>query len=1347
MSPDGRDVLTRWRPRRGGIIGLYEYADQVFDFAGGRLLLRGHNTSGKTKALELLFPFCLDGDISPKKLDPFGAGYKDMKWNLVGCTGREKQVGYVWLEFERLDERGAAQRLTAGIGMRGHQQQSDVPRWFFIARNRAVGDDLSLLNGRNPISKAELAAALGDDGEVLDSQRDYRARLNDLLFGFTGEDQYQTMLRLMRDLRRPHLSKTLDPDRVAAQLTVGLPEVDEGLMRKLAGGLEQLETLERGLERLRDVRERVRRFHQRTYSAYARAVIRERADALRQAHTAVDHAAEVVRATQAKLAAERARADEATERRDGADADLTRLSAERDALVSSEAWSSVAEIEALREHAATQSRAAASARERADGAAADAGGLEAELITAEAATTERREQAGAELNLAKALAERAGLGPRTEILAQQLRDGAVTADTWTRLVRELATDWRDVLHRHRALLVAARQASAAAERARQHERETAERREQMAQRRAACEHELENGRAAISVELSRWRGALEELAVDDETFEAAVGLAHAGKPPTPALAAPAEQRRTELATERAGHAAARAAAAEAVEETEAEITRLQAAEEDGPPAPAWTRAERTGRQGAPLWQLVDFCDELSAEQRSGLEAALEASGLLDAWVTPTGQLEDAAVADVVLTGAPPAGGRSLLAALTPVANQPVATEVVGQLLAGIGLGSRPSGPWVELDGRFDLGPLSGRGVKPQAEHIGAAARAARRAARVAELRIRIESLQAKIDRHDEQIAELGRRRRTLEAELSALPPVDAIAAAVDALRVTTALEAEASRAHEQASIAAREAADAELAADAARREHGAAHGLHGALGEAALDERRDAAAELAGAAGSVGGVWALAEREAHAAAVLAERLAEARHRTTEAGRRADAEAAQATRLTAEHAERERALGATGEELRRRHAEVVAALKATRETHRDAAETAQRALIEVAGLERDERTCAAEHELARSRREQASLAFRQLAQAGILQLALRETTPADAATAGTWTATRTLEVARGLPPELLAVRTGSGEQAVEVQRAVQLLDRELAEADMAAYATRGEDGLLLVRVTDAGGEQTLTQMLETLSAEIADREQILTAEERRVFTDALVEEIADHLRQRIHEVRGRVERMNAVLHRSPTAAGKTVELEWRPLEHDEGTQQTALALLRRDVRHLGEEARGQLVAFFRAKIDTARREHAFAGQPQPMVDTLMGAFDYRAWFAFGMHERGPDGRVRLTKRRHAVGSGGEQSVLIHLPLFAAAAALYGDSQAPRLIMLDEALSGIDDETRERVLEATVAFDLDVVMTSHELWGTYRSVPQLAIYQLHRENGTFGVHAIPFLWDGDVLHELEQGELLV
>ena len=67
----------------------------------------------------------------------------------------------------------------------------------------------------------------------------------------------------------------------------------------------------------------------------------------------------------------------------------------------------------------------------------------------------------------------------------------------------------------------------------------------------------------------------------------------------------------------------------------------------------------------------------------------------------------------------------------------------------------------------------------------------------------------------------------------------------------------------------------------------------------------------------------------------------------------------------------------------------------------------------------------------------------------------------------WTHTRALEVARALPDELFTARSSAGERGLEVQRQVQLLDRELAEADMGAYAMRGEDELLLVRVTDAG----------------------------------------------------------------------------------------------------------------------------------------------------------------------------------------------------------------------------------------------------------------------------------------
>jgi hypothetical protein len=161
----------RFRPTRAGIANLYEYVDQVFNFSGGRLLLRGHNTSGKTKALELLLPFVLDGNSSAQRLDPFAQSAKEMHWNVVGCLDAEQRVGYVWIEFERFDAAGDVDRVTAGIGLRAHRAQPKVHRWYFVVDGRRVGHDLLLVrDGREPLSRNDLAAAIGGDGQVFDRQ-------------------------------------------------------------------------------------------------------------------------------------------------------------------------------------------------------------------------------------------------------------------------------------------------------------------------------------------------------------------------------------------------------------------------------------------------------------------------------------------------------------------------------------------------------------------------------------------------------------------------------------------------------------------------------------------------------------------------------------------------------------------------------------------------------------------------------------------------------------------------------------------------------------------------------------------------------------------------------------------------------------------------------------------------------------------------------------------------------------------------------------------------------------------------------------------------------------------------
>ena len=118
------------------------------------------------------------------------------------------------------------------------------------------------------------------------------------------------------------------------------------------------------------------------------------------------------------------------------------------------------------------------------------------------------------------------------------------------------------------------------------------------------------------------------------------------------------------------------------------------------------------------------------------------------------------------------------------------------------------------------------------------------------------------------------------------------------------------------------------------------------------------------------------------------------------------------------------------------------------------------------------------------------------------------------------------------------------------------------------------------------------------------------------------------------------------------------------------------LVRRSVATLGEAERAPLIEFFRARIQRAREQTAIDGATGEAgaAAHLRSAFDYRDWFAFTLYEVKDGQRAKLTPKRHALGSGGEQAVLVHMPLFAAAAALYAssrDGRAPRLVMLDVA----------------------------------------------------------------------------
>src|ERR1039458_5604577 len=88
----------RWHLVGAGLSNIWHFGDLELPARSGRLLLRGPNGTGKTTALEALWPYLLDLNA---RLLTAGRGRPTSLPGLMraGATGR-RRTGYAWLTFE-----------------------------------------------------------------------------------------------------------------------------------------------------------------------------------------------------------------------------------------------------------------------------------------------------------------------------------------------------------------------------------------------------------------------------------------------------------------------------------------------------------------------------------------------------------------------------------------------------------------------------------------------------------------------------------------------------------------------------------------------------------------------------------------------------------------------------------------------------------------------------------------------------------------------------------------------------------------------------------------------------------------------------------------------------------------------------------------------------------------------------------------------------------------------------------------------------------------------------------------------------------------------------------------------
>ncbi|MFI6356781.1 TIGR02680 family protein [Streptomyces sp. NPDC050743] len=1334
---------ARFVPTRAGIVNLWDYRDEEFSFAGGWLVLRGPNGSGKTKALEVLFPFVLDGRIDPKRLNPFAAEDRTMKSNLL-FRGQDSALGYVWIEFTH---RETGEAVTCGIGLHAQRHRETPARWHFVAEGR-VGEDFSLLtHDDRPMTRKQLAAELGR--EPITSTADYRAAVDRRLFGL-GPERYEQLLTLILTLRRPQLAKNLDPAKLSDTLTAGLRPLDDDLIAEAARSFDDMESVQRTLEGLAAADDATRAFLA-SYSTYLRVHARSAADRLTARRTETAERAAALRTATADLAAAREQQAAAEKRAESADAALAAQRARLDQLRSSAAYQAVEQLADLErlvrtcEQTARQAtaererRTAATGRARAEAehAARLAAELDAAVSRDAAAVADHAHTAG--LPWTPADAEPARLTDRSAALAAARHEGVRAVRAAQQTARG-AEQTRDLA---RISLDRAQEAVTAAE--------TAE---------TAAESDLESAREQARTALGQWvqthggllpeegRGLLAHAL--ELTGEAeAVTLADAF---TEAAATAVQELRDTLASLRARRADVERRRAE----TEAERDRIAAEHDDAPPPARGRTADRSSGDGVPLWQLVDFDDELTERQRADLEAALEASGLLDALVTADDDPVAAGYSEGYLRAGTPVSGPSLADLLRP--DDPVnpeggaaipAARITAVLSSVAVTGDLDTGtPQIGPDGRYAAGVLVGAHTKEHAEYVGASARARRRAARIASCEALLAELFAQLD-------------ESARAEARTDVALDAYAAARAALPRTTGIT-QALRELDRAAARLRATRDAADAAQGSYDESVAACSvaervLRRTAAEHAIETERVDAVETATRAFEAAVRELAARRREHArqreaAEAAADRLGAAAEDEEAA---ADAERAARRRHAEEAAGLEalqEAVGAEAQEVMRQVRETEDGIDAlVREA--EAARTAQHTAIAHTAAAGARRTAAAEAGVVAAAEEKDTArglrpyAARELLD--ILRCPLHLAWPAQEAD---W-------AGEALPPAVVAVHEAvltatrdltptesSVKQSVtRLTKALEDLQAQLAAAGQ-DYRPEwdGSDGVILVRVADEEGPLPVAAFAQKISSHRRDQAELLSESEQRILEDALLTRLAQQIHDRTVDARDLIRRMNTDMRRRTMSSGTTVGVSWLLADHLDDEQRGVCALLDADAARLGPEGLARVRTHFAAQIKTARARH----RDQPYRELLAEVLDYRSWRHFAFQLVRPDkSEERLTRARHSRLSGGEQSVSLHLPLFAAAHAMLNsaDPHAPRLLALDEAFAGVDDTGRGELMSLAAQFDLDLFMTGYDLWAAHASVPAAAHYDLAHTAVDHTVSALLLVWDGDRLLADDTGDL--
>lgn len=1364
---------SKWQIHRVGLVDFWYYDEEEFYFLDGRMLLRGANGSGKSVTMQSFIPLLLDGNMRPERLDPFGSRARKMEnYLLEEGDEREERTGYLYMELKRTE---SDEYLTLGIGMRARRSKKLESWYFCITDGRRIGQDLLLykeVQNKITCTKQELRNRIGDGGKVMDTQGEYAACVNQLLFGFETQEEYRELLELLIQLRTPKLSKDFKPTVINEILGSSLQTLSEDDLRPMSEAIENMDSLKTNLDTLSDSVRAAKQI-ERVYDQYNQIVLYDKALLFTKAiqecrefeKTAEDLERRITEGREVRRKEEQHYQDLKQEEEV--------LAKERESLAASDAAKlkeqevkTVSELEERRREVREKERQENDKREKQ---------LDTEQRIKE--QSERNEVIWDEIDgcleeMEEAMEEVSF--DEFSFLKKELCEARNQSYSF-QAHNQLLDDYIQKVEAGKAVLTEEKNCQERYGRFLKELDEYHEERNQAEKELLQYENLLHETKAELTEGIYRWERDNQELHLNPETLQEisrSVEAYQMGMDYSEIRDLAKQsfyQKERELSD--TGNQAQQMLK-ETTEKERAAKEELEQWKKQKDPEPEQPEAVRENRRilqekGIPYLQFyktVDFEQSLDEEQMSRLEETLLQMGILDALIVPAEYREqiyelDPGICDRYIFSDVTRVQKNLTEVLEVDSgeNDILFYQKISRVLSAIGYvgeevqnEGEDCASWMDQNGNYRIGVLEGTITKTyEARFIGVRARENYRRQKIEELEITCRELEEEIGRWKNLLDSTKQREETLREEWKMFPCDQDLKVAVKAYAQREyALELLGEQIRRQEERVEQERKQLDEVRLQAREICGKCY-LSPRLdvfGRAldALHDYRENLTKLQIAHGSyLNGIREVESKQEYLEELIQD-LDDIRYdlnRGIQKVRESEGILASIRkqleltdynqirerldycieRLAVLPAEREASVGRQSD--RKKEEEVLQREQMKNESARIKSEDRRQWLEKVFETEYKLGYVERRFVITDDMEDQAAKVCSMLA--------------------GSFGSRKQSDYFASLQETYHQNRGYLLEYQITMQTLFEEFDQDTSVFDISLKR-------IDISAKYRGTAVKFKELIAGMSEDAEELKRLLSDRDRELFEDILANTISKKIRGKIQSSKRWVEKMNALMESMQTSSGLKLSLRWRNKRADSEDQldtKALVELLQKDVEIMREEEVEKLSRHFRSKIEEARKIAGDTGSVQSFHAVMREVLDYRKWFEFQLEsQKTGEKKKELTDRVFFTFSGGEKAMVMYVPLFSAVVAKYAGARgdAPKLISLDEAFAGVDEMNIRDMFRLMVEFEFNFMINSQILWGDYDTVPGIAIYQLIRPENAKYVTVIRYVWNGKKKSMVEKTE---